>query len=162
MRTATGGGYPIAGEAFDLEVFQLAVLFASSRELARQSRKHRGIGSLRETFELSETARRLVAVAAMVRSALDACPSRRRARLNVHVGRLVRDISQPRKSVGPLTFREACNKLIHADDLVLLDLRASTSGHLRYEVIIDGQQGEQEWRAYLSILPFLDIAARVA
>jgi hypothetical protein len=46
LNMGTGLGYPIAEEAFDFELFQLASTFAASTELARLSEKHKGIGQL--------------------------------------------------------------------------------------------------------------------
>jgi hypothetical protein len=65
---AMGTGYPIAAEAFDFEVFQLACTFAASRELSRLSCGHPGIARLCQVFELSEAARRLVGCVAFKRA----------------------------------------------------------------------------------------------
>lgn len=158
---ALGTGYPIAAEAFDFEVFQLACTFAASRELAQLSRKHPGVAQLCERFELSEAARRLVSVAAMVRSALDTWSAARRARLDASVGELIPDTSCPAKTCS-LKFRESCNKILHAENIDLLDLSRGASGSLQYEVVLEGQKDKHHWRAVLDVLSFVDTASRVA
>jgi hypothetical protein len=151
-------GYPIAAEAFDYEVFQLACTFAASTELLRLSKDYPGIARLCQTFELSDAARRLVSVAAMVRSALDTWSTVERDGLIRDVGRLVPNVTQPDSTVA-LTFREACNKILHADSMDLVS-DASPVG-LRYEILLAGQKGDREWRAYVDVLRFVDVASYV-
>jgi len=66
-----GTGLPIAAEAFDLEIYQLACVFAASRELARLSRNEPRLAGVCKTFQQSEASRRLISLAAMIRSAMD-------------------------------------------------------------------------------------------
>src|SRR5260370_1004952 len=88
-----GQGYPIAEESYDFELFQLASTFAASGELTRLGETNKGGGRLRRTFEQSEAARRLIAVAVMIRGKLDSrCvtrPNKLEETSAVEVGRLV-------------------------------------------------------------------------
>lgn len=68
---ASDAGYPIAAEALDVEIYQLACTFGASRQLHDLAIKHRSFTWLRKTFELSEAARRLIALAVMLRNQLD-------------------------------------------------------------------------------------------
>jgi hypothetical protein len=151
-------GYPIAAEAFDNEVFQLACAFAASAELSRLAHEYPGIGRLCKTFEMSDAARRLVSVAAMVRSALDTWSTAEREGLISDVGELMPDICDPEKKTS-LTFREACNKILHADSIDLA-VEGAPIG-LRYKITLEGQKGVKEWRAHLDLLKFVNVASNV-
>jgi len=155
-----GAGYPIAAEAFDLEVYQLACTFAASREIARLAKTHPGLQQLSSVFQLSEAARRLIAVAAMARSAMDTWSSTAyEKKLTNTVGSLCPDVERPKEQVG-LAFREACNKIIHADDMELL-AEENDADVLRYDVVLDGEKRDRPWRAYLNVVTFLEVAAHV-
>src|SRR5437016_5686805 len=110
-----GTGLPIAAEAFDLEIYQLACVFAASRELARLSRNEPRLVGICTTFQQSEASRRLISLAAMIRSAMDTWSSAAQRNLETPVGKLQSNMELPNKSV-PLQFREGCNKILHADD----------------------------------------------
>jgi hypothetical protein len=112
--TMLGTGYPIAAEAFDLELYQLACTFAASRELTRLAAAHPGLQRLSSVFQESEAARRLISAAAMVRSAIDTWSSVAHANLDAPVGDLEPNTERPEKRLT-LGFREACNKILHAD-----------------------------------------------
>ena len=166
----TGQGYPIAAEAYDFELFQLASTFAASTELARLSEKHQGIGQLRSTFERSEAARRLIAVAVMIRGKLDSrCvtyPGKLEETSESDVGLLVPDLEKQGDSKR-LDFREACNKIIHATDVDLTPAGddAESEPLLSQTVVLWGsrsaRQGAKEWRADLDLPRFVDVASRL-
>ena len=156
-----GTGYPIAAEAFDFEVFQLACTFAASRELSRLSRKRPGVARLCGLFELSEAARRLVSAAAMVRSALDTWSTSRRRMLDDNVGELIADMTR-RTTKKPLRFREACNKILHAEVIDLMELSEGHQLKLSYKVTLQGQKGKSQWQAKLDVLAFVEVASRLA
>ena len=63
--------YPISTEALDLEVYNLAALFAGSAELQRLGEERAGLKWIRQTFETSEVSRRLIALAVTLRSSLE-------------------------------------------------------------------------------------------
>ena len=155
-----GAGYPIAAEAFDLELYQLACTFAASRELARLASDHPGLGRLSRVFQQSEAARRLVAAAAMIRSAMDTWSSAAHSRLDATVGELVLHPHNCEQA-ATLNFREACNKILHADSIELLD-QQSDSDVLKYDIVLEGRKGQEEWRALLSVTKFVDVASHVA
>lgn len=165
-----GGGqsYPVAEEAYDLELFNLICAFAASKELANLGRDGQGINRLRATFEQSEAARRLIAVAIMARGKLDTRsvirPKRLKKDTQRDVGRLVRDITQPSRT-EPLEFRKACDKIIHA---VLFDLtiiqepdEPESASVLSLTVTLWGARGSCQWRAEIDMPHFVEAASNL-
>jgi len=61
-------GYPIAAEALDLEIYQLACAVAASSALHRLGKTNSEIKRLVKTFECSELSRRLIALAVTIRN----------------------------------------------------------------------------------------------
>jgi hypothetical protein len=165
-----GHGYPIADEAYDLEVFQLACTFAASKELARLGATNRSIDRLRGIFEQSEAARRLIAVAVMVRSKLDARsvvrPNQIEKIASMNVGGLTEDLEHARQK-GPLQFRAACNKIIHATSLDLMaragSEEAESADVLSLTITLWGTRNSAkgEWQAELDLPRFSKAASRL-
>ena len=156
---ALSDGYPIAGEAFDLELFGLLSAFAGSPELSRLSESYPGVANLRVTFDRSEAARRLLVVGAMVRNALDTWASRS-SRTTDAVGDLIADILRPTER-GTLTLREACNKILHADEIDLDEHSGEAPGALSRQVRMYGRRGDQAWEAHLDVIAFVESACRL-
>ncbi len=157
-----GRGYPIAAEALDLELYVLAALVAGSRDMHRRAGRSTALRQLRLTFELSEVSRRLIAVAVALRSALDA--SRRTAESRGaagKVGTLVPDVSKPRLKQA-LPFREACNKIIHADRVDFFPHTHSEGPALTARVRLSGAKGNKEWLANLDVFAFIQSAFRIS
>src|SRR5215467_7158296 len=119
MSGMLGSGLPIAAEAFDLEVYQTACTFAASSELARLAKDQLGLMHVVRTFQQSEASRHLISLAALIRSAMDTWSATAEKNLRTPVGDLQASIENPNEIV-PLGFREACNKILHADGIELL------------------------------------------
>lgn len=56
-----------------------------------------------------------------------------------------------------LTFREACNKIIHADDIEYFKENSMSEG-LSYEVTLYGSQSNKRWAVIFDIFKFLEAA----
>lgn len=157
-RARIGSGHPIALEAYDLEVYQLACCFAGSRELARLARADRMVEWLRLTFQESEASRRLVAVAAIIRTSLDTWVADAE-----RVGRLPVGSLAEAGTTCVLSFREACNKVLHADEVELY--RNHKQKALSKNVVLYGSRttrtGDRKWKATLDINAFIAAAAKV-
>src|SRR5437867_3748953 len=109
-----GRGYPIAGEALDRDLYRLLCVFAASRRVAHLSRKYSRLEDL-IPFEGTEASQLLISLAVILRNNIDSGVVSWSQRLAKDVvGTLRPDVSKPRKVI-PLPFREACNKIIHAD-----------------------------------------------
>jgi len=148
-------GYPIAAEALDLEVYVLAAVFAGSAALAGLEARHRGLRWVRGTFERPEASRRLISLAVMVRSQLDVLSRS----CDMTVGTYVRDV-RDQSEQEPLTLREACNKIIHAESVELSPGKweHSESPALSTAIVLEGTFQRCEWRADLDVVAFLDAA----
>lgn len=144
MNGMLGSGFPIAAEAFDLEIYQLACTFAASQELSLLSRTNPGLARVCNVFQLSEASRRLISVAAMIRSAMDTWSASAQRNLDTPVGELQSNTEYPETTVA-LGFREACNKILHADDIELLSDSNGDSILLNYDVVLTGRRGQEEW-----------------
>jgi len=154
-------GSPVAAEALDLELYQLACTFAASQEFERVAARLPRVRALRHTFELSEAARRLIAVAVTVRSNMDASGSSSRTAGEAVVGTLVPDLAVPAQT-EPLGLREACNKVIHADTVDFRPSTDSPDSPLESVLHLFGTKGKQEWRAELDVLAFVVAAYHLA
>jgi hypothetical protein len=161
MSGMLGTGLPIAAEAFDFELYQTACTFAASSELARLSKDRPELGFIVRTFQLSEASRHLISLAAMIRSAMDTWSAPAEKNLKTPVGMLQANIDSD--ETGSLGFREACNKILHADSIELLSDQTGTDFVvLSYDVVLTGTKGERQWRATLNVPRFLAVASTVA
>jgi hypothetical protein len=140
------GGYPIAAEALDLEVYVLAALFAGSASLSAVELDMNGIRWVRQTFEVSEISRRLISLAVVLRSALDDSS----LDPELTVGRLTPNVAELSR-VEDLSLREACNKIIHAQDIDLAPgfREQDERPPISRKVLLRGFHRESEWTAEL-------------
>jgi hypothetical protein len=152
-------GYPIAAEARDLELYQLLCEVAASPRIARLASRLPRLERLRTVFEASEVSRRLIAVAVTSRSVMDV-EAHAKAVLRVSkqvVGSLTPDVDK-KTAKTDLTFREACNKIIHAQGVTLHDGRKGSRMPLRPLISLLGFKGEVCWEAEVDVLEFLNAA----
>jgi hypothetical protein len=123
---------------------------------------------LRDDFEEMEIQAALVAVAVRLRIVeqeyRNICDLKE---FGIAAGVLQQDIKT--KKEEPLSLREACNKIVHADniqfDRTFLDDQLGTFGALNPWVIIYGEKWnkktKQQWRAKLEIKPFVNLGGLV-
>jgi hypothetical protein len=121
-------------------------------------------GDLGGAFEEPEITRLLVSIAARVRVIQDREREYFKQVKKTDCGRLVRDVKHPRKS-EPLSWREACNKIIHAKhfhvDLQRKPRNPNDYPPLRPIVHLYGTQDRVEWKATLNIEAFVGINAEL-
>jgi hypothetical protein len=147
--------YPIAAEALDLEIYQLACIFAASQELSRVSKSIRTFSTLVDTFEFSEASRKLISISVAIRSSLDSNPTPKK---ETNVGTLTKDTSNPVEV--KLEFREACNKIIHALDINFFDISGDYSG-LSWSIELFGNYGNKNWKATIDLQEFIKEAHKL-
>ena len=135
-------GYPIAAEALDLELYTLGALFASRERIDKIGKKRQRFRFLQDTFEFSELSRRLISVAVMLRSHID----NRDAKADTSVGNFIDETNRC------LTLREACNKVIHAEDI---EFGCTESGQ-EAKIRLYGTRGEQAWTVEIDIYDFIE------
>jgi hypothetical protein len=139
----------------ELEIYRLITLLEASPELAKfegSDSDKRQLDFLRRLFEFSEISRIVVSLAAIHRTALNADPryyaAVHKAALQRGVGTLIADQTKPQKQ-KPLDFREACNKVLHADQV---DPETDpASGALTGRLILLGELNEKEWCVELDL-----------
>jgi len=56
-------------------------------------------------------------------------------------------------SAEPLSFREACNKIIHADDFALKCIRPET-------LYLSGRKNKSEWKVAIPIQPYIETSIK--
>lgn len=140
----------------DLEIYRLITILEASPALAEfegDEPDKRKLEFLRN-WEFPEVSRIVVSLAAIIRSSLDANPvgdGFYMQALGRRVGTLFPDESRPQVQ-QPLHFREACHKVLHANQvdpetIVVGSTRALLTGRLT----LYGRLGEKHWRAELDL-----------
>lgn len=134
----------------DLEVYRLLTILEASSALAEfkgtyatDQNRVRFIRGL----EYPEISRIVVSLAAIIRSATD---TNRDSDLELErpVGVILPDTTRPR-AWQSLEFREACNKILHAD-LVELERKPETDA-LTGELFLEGRYRGKDWHARLDL-----------
>ncbi len=147
--------YPIAAEALDLEIYQLACIFAGSQELLSKSKAYYSLKALVDVFELSEASRKIISIAVALRSSLDSNPRELSKEIT---GTLIKNIKEPISEA--LDFREACNKIIHAVDIEFFNDNDPDQS-LNWSLKLFGSYNKKDWEATLSVLQFIEIAHKL-
>ena len=154
--------------AFKLDLYRLLACFYASRGFARlRDSEHHDIASAGElggAFEEAEITRLLVSIAARVRVIQDRERDYFKQVKKTDCGRLVRDVKHPRKS-EQLSWREACNKIIHAKhwhvDVQRMPRGPDDYPPLRPIIYLYGTQDRMEWKATLNVEAFVAINAQL-
>ncbi len=116
------------------------------------------ISQLRDEYELSEAAHHLVEIAIYCRTAQDhfiKLTPLNKDWLSNSVGKLKYPAASRKTEI--LTFREACNKLIHAEDITW-EAANEKGRHQRYLkpfVYLYGTKQKKQWRATLDVILFV-------
>jgi hypothetical protein len=165
-------GHRFDGELFALDVYRLLAVVLSDERIARLGDETRWprppVWQLQERFRRGEVVRILISSAVALRALLDQHP-REFKRVGARpCGSLWSRWPKHRGKPGVLTVREACNKIIHSDDigddLVVPDRRHNpdeTGAYIRPFLYLYGTKGASRWRAKLSIVDFAERAAYV-
>ena len=148
--------YPVAAEAMDLEIYILSALICGSENLRSLENELRGFEWLRSRFEASEISRRIIGLAVLLRNHLDIT----QPHPNTNVGSLIPD-SESTNCTKPLSLREACNKIIHADmvDIHNDDQSSERNGAISNRIKLLGTYNGRQWIAEVDVLRFLNEAS---
>ena len=159
-------GYPIheCYSILEQKAFQLlSIINASSKSNA--------ISDLRDTlvveYEWSEISRLLLECAVLIRNEIDLQYSSKSYITYTEkecVGRLYRDIYDAKDECEELTFREACNKIIHAQH-INFDLENAKSirqyDSINNIVYLYGNYQDKGWKAELDVCKFLCVLVTI-
>ncbi|TKJ38641.1 MAG: hypothetical protein CEE38_02760 [Planctomycetes bacterium B3_Pla] len=160
-------GHRIETITLEREVYWLAAVFAASSTLHRLApdEDDNELDKLRLHFEISEASRLLISVAVMLRNLMDAQSSEMLElsirKMDMIVGHYT--IGKKRRKKD-LTFREACNKLIHAlhINFDMAGMNKKKLCYLRPKVYLYGDFRDEDWRAVVDVTKFIKIAYRLS
>jgi hypothetical protein len=153
------------------ELFRLLALFLASEGLSKLIEErnhdltHGSFAYLRDEFQRQEAMRLLLGTAGTIRILYHDWMATQKNRLTDQdyiAGQLYRDAKSDAKP-EPLTLREACNKLLHADK-VHFDLANEDDWprhFLKPIVYLYGTQNGCEWKAALNVIDYVEQAANV-
>lgn len=143
-----------------MEVYRLFSCIAASKSLSRIARTDKAnsyVWKELKRAEFSEVCRILIGLAAASRNSLDAgynsdCET-------IIVGEWTLNHNKPQAKSKPLTFKEACNKVLHAyaiqPDVIVPKGKTPTMAHpLSQSVYLYGEHRSNEWRAVLDVYAF--------
>lgn len=152
------GGWPVPSELLDFAVYRLLCVFAASAGISSLCKRSNDYFSfVRSNFECVEASRLLLNIAIISRNQLDSAvdAAERRNALPTNVGTL-KQLDD--KTSRPLNFREACNKIIHADQVNFDASSASGSAQqsLNPRVHLYGTLNSRTWKATIEMYPFLE------
>jgi hypothetical protein len=165
-------GHRFDGESFALDVYRLLAIVLSDQQIARlgdETRHHQPpVWQLQERFRRGEVVRILISSAVALRASLDQYPKQFKATRKQSCGSLWPSWPKNKRKPEMLTLREACNKIIHSDDirddLVIPDRKYNpdeTGAYIRPFLYLYGTKDGSRWRAKLSIVDFAQRAAYV-
>ncbi len=154
----------VDGQSVKRDLYLLLACALSSKRFAEQTigKDYDTLQKLRDTFEQTEIATLLLAIAVRVRLLDDRgeIPKSAMARI---CGSLITGASR-RENKVPLTLREACNKIVHCRQLQIrvsfLDgfdatLPSPTSDHMETSLLLHGKWNGKTWRASLDLIKFV-------
>ncbi|MBR1278666.1 hypothetical protein [Bradyrhizobium sp. AUGA SZCCT0283] len=154
-------GHSIEPGAFTLDLYRLVCMVLADRQVANRTLTSDAIRSLQETHLRPEIGRILISCAAGLRILFDARPAIKGWIDRSDCGKLYPDWPSDESKVEKLTLREACNKIIHAQqirfDEVVPNAAANPDNEgvfLRPYLYLYGSRNRHEWRAVLSIIDF--------
>jgi hypothetical protein len=155
-------GWPVPLETIHLELFRLLTVYAASRSIAEAvPDENHPFSQLRSYFEQTEASRLMISIAATVRSTLDSAIDTETLGklLSPPVGTLIQDTDKPTQT-KPLSLRECCNKILHAD-LIHFDLTEAKEWHkqaINPVMYLYGVHRRRAWKATIDILKFVELA----
>lgn len=153
-------GYLFESPNLTLEVFRLVTAFAASETLAEMTQDERNGSTWQylKQIEFPEVCRILISIAAIARSSIDSDLTIRGADAHLiqrPVGVLAPDLDEP-DEWEPLGFRQACNKVLHADraNADVLDVSRGMDSSLGPRLYLYGEYQQKQWRAVVYVYEF--------
>lgn len=152
-------GYPHDPQTLWGDLYYLALIFAGSEKISEFRSDGEGQYSLFWVFrntEYSEISRRLISIAAISRNLMEI--SRDTTIQTLEVGKFYKKSNSD--EFVELTFREACNKVIHADHINFDNsedpaVSSPYVGYLNPIVYLYGTYNGEPWKIELEIFKFI-------
>ncbi|KZW99704.1 hypothetical protein JL49_15730 [Pseudoalteromonas luteoviolacea] len=152
-------GMPSESDLTDKMLYQLACIFFGSSGFSENTSSLDCLIELRNKFQEAEANVLLVSLAATIRRRSESISEYEKTQI-VEMG--LKEVGEYCKNKDtnsntmPLTFREACNKIIHADQLEFS--YAAKFGELLPKVHLLGSQQGREWSATVDINLYIQSA----
>jgi hypothetical protein len=159
MRVRRSLGHQPNLETLRSELYQLLATFLASKPIAEAaSSEHEHTKQMLDVQNIENdiVARLLLSISVTLR-VLDDREEGKLEMLSLYCGILTKNQNNPADSTGGMTLREACNKIIHADEVELdRSPLAAAHAHLNPYVYLSGstQQGKP-WSASLNVVQFV-------
>jgi hypothetical protein len=161
-------GHELDPEPLALDLYRLLCMVVADRPIAKLSERSWALPFLQDRYRRSEITHALVSSAIALRIWLDQRDSREYDNFKTKCGKLYPNWPKQKNKVDNLTLREACNKIVHADDIrfdIVVPDRAhnpdENGNYLRPHIYLYGVKGNRRWRAKLSIIEFVRWGAAV-
>lgn len=148
-------------------LYDLAAVVFSSESLAKLSTgdDRDEFDKLRVRHEIAKATKLLIEVAVVMRNLID---SQDWPQDVIHEARIARRpetkvgaLSEAGKNESELSFREACNKLIHAEKVSFgMSSSQDKLSHLDGTVELHGRKNRQPWVAKIQVADFIRMAVR--
>ena len=154
-------GLSIPSVVVSRDLYRLACIFHASPSLGNDGFDL--TADLRRQFQEAEAAHLLISIASVLRNSHDQNPNRtefwRKQLPSDDVGELIKGIEAQTKPL-PLTFREACNKIIHCTTLNYdyVHQSARVGDPLLRKIHLYGFLNDTEWKASIDIDRFIEFA----
>ena len=165
-------GIQFDGGPFALDLYRLLAMVLGDQRIARLGDEIRyrrpPVWLLQERFRKAEVIRILISSVVALRILLDQHPTKFRNTRKQSCGSLWPTWPKSKRKPEALTLREACNKIIHADEVrddeVIPDRRYNPDElgvYIRPFVYLYGTKDGSPWRAKVSIVDFAQLSTSV-
>jgi hypothetical protein len=154
-------GHSFDPSPFMLDLYRLLCMVLADQRVSAWSRKSQPIYTLQSEYFRTEVTRILVSSAVALRIVFDNGPQEIYKKIKPDCGKLYPDWPMRKTKWDALPLREACNKIIHAEE-IRFDLVSSDRGkpagyagtYARPYLYLYGKRSGHGWRAKLSIVDF--------
>lgn len=167
LKDGGDSGYPFESPHLDVEIYRLITTVAASQVFAKELEDGQDAPMWKwyKRMEMPEISRLLVSISAVARNNIDSrwnAGDSYPAQVEKPVGVLIPNRDYPDRAEG-LGFRNACNKILHADQVnpEVVDLEKGLVSALEPQVHLYGEYRGSEWKATIDIYDFAMAAGAV-
>jgi len=144
-------GWPIDNTSLEDVIYRVIAIIGSSKFLYDNFRDDSYLFDRMKEIEIAKLSELLIVIAIICRSLIDSSVDKSITGKDEIVGTItINGIDKL------LTFRESCNKIIHARN-INFDIEESQSiraGFLNHFIYLYGNMGDNEWRAAIDLIKF--------
>ena len=148
-----------ANDLVELDVYRLLTILYSSKALHNVNPPIFGLPMAAWKFERAEIYKIVFNLAIKARNVIDLSKEDPKAVSESVTGQL-----EESKTINELSFREACNKIIHSEHINfgLIDYNnADNHKGVTEFIYVYGKKGKNEWKATINLISFSDVMLRI-